>query len=156
MLKFTCTGCRYIYNPYIWDMEQEIEPGTDFFEIREDWTCPVCGESKDSFVELVPIINEPPIIELMTPGEEKHTPFYKRVWDEIIVRIWDEDNLHPTEDEHFIEYLWLFDENIDEVEMVALPDVSALYTFDVSGLEFFEVRLSCNLHWVWKWVEIID
>jgi rubredoxin len=49
MQKFTCTACSYIYNPFIG--EEGIEPGTVFEDIKESWSCPHCGEGKDSFIE---------------------------------------------------------------------------------------------------------
>ena len=41
--------CGYVYDPEKGDPEAGIEPGTAFDALPEDWTCPVCGASKDAF-----------------------------------------------------------------------------------------------------------
>lgn len=51
MKKYMCTVCGYIYNPEEGDTEAGIAPGTPFEDIPDDWTCPVCGVSKDMFKE---------------------------------------------------------------------------------------------------------
>ncbi len=48
--KFRCIVCEYIYDPEMGDPENGIEPGTPFEMLPDDWTCPLCGETKDSFV----------------------------------------------------------------------------------------------------------
>ena len=52
MKKYRCTACGYIYDPVKGDSEGGISAGTHFEELPDDWTCPVCGVSKDQF-ELV-------------------------------------------------------------------------------------------------------
>jgi rubredoxin len=52
MKKWVCTVCGYVYNPEEGDPDGGIAPGTAFEDIPEDWTCPVCGVSKEDF-ELV-------------------------------------------------------------------------------------------------------
>jgi len=47
--KYICTVCDYIYDPAIGDPDSGILPGTPFEEIPEDWECPDCGVSKESF-----------------------------------------------------------------------------------------------------------
>lgn len=49
---YVCNGCGYEYDPGEGDSEGEILPGTTFEEIPEEWTCPVCGEEKDMFIEV--------------------------------------------------------------------------------------------------------
>ena len=51
MKKFECP-CGYIYDPELGDPENDIEAGTPWEEVPEDWCCPVCGLDKDSFTEL--------------------------------------------------------------------------------------------------------
>ncbi|EKN43197.1 acyl-CoA dehydrogenase family protein/electron transfer protein, partial [Clostridium botulinum CFSAN001627] len=41
----------YEYDPSLGDSEGDINPGTTFEKIPEDWTCPACGEGKDMFIE---------------------------------------------------------------------------------------------------------
>jgi rubredoxin len=49
MDKYVCSVCGYVYDPAEGDPENGVEPGTPFEEVPDDWTCPVCGASKDQF-----------------------------------------------------------------------------------------------------------
>jgi len=49
MTKYRCIVCGYIYDPEKGDPQSEIEPGTPFEELPNDWVCPVCGATKDQF-----------------------------------------------------------------------------------------------------------
>ena len=49
MKNYVCTLCGYVYRPAVGDIENGVEPGTEFEEISEDWTCPLCGASKEDF-----------------------------------------------------------------------------------------------------------
>lgn len=46
---YECTICGYKYDPGEGDPENDIEPGTPFEELPDDWVCPVCGAGKDVF-----------------------------------------------------------------------------------------------------------
>lgn len=48
-MKYICTVCEYIYDPAKGDPDSGIEPGTEFADIPDDWTCPLCGVSKSDF-----------------------------------------------------------------------------------------------------------
>lgn len=48
-MNYACALCGYIYRPEKGDIENGIEPGTDYEDIPEDWTCPLCGASKEDF-----------------------------------------------------------------------------------------------------------
>lgn len=48
-MKYVCQLCGYAYNPKKGDIEGGVAPGTDFEDISDDWTCPLCGASKDDF-----------------------------------------------------------------------------------------------------------
>ena len=52
MTKYECGPCGYIYDPEVGDPENDIEPGTSFEDLPEDWTCPICGVGKDMFEEV--------------------------------------------------------------------------------------------------------
>jgi rubredoxin/flavin reductase (DIM6/NTAB) family NADH-FMN oxidoreductase RutF len=52
MNKYECTVCGYIYDPEKGDPDGGIKPGTSFEDIPADWTCPVCGASKDEFKKI--------------------------------------------------------------------------------------------------------
>ena len=49
MNNFVCVLCGYVYRANVGDEENGIEPGTDFEDIPEDWTCPLCGAGKEDF-----------------------------------------------------------------------------------------------------------
>ncbi len=49
MDKYVCTVCSYVYDPQEGDPENDIEPGTKFEDLPDDWQCPVCGASKEEF-----------------------------------------------------------------------------------------------------------
>lgn len=49
---YTCKGCGYEYNPEEGDEENEIEPGTPFDKLPEEYICPKCGEGKESFIKV--------------------------------------------------------------------------------------------------------
>lgn len=44
-----CNVCGYVYDPERGDPDNGIAPGTAFEDISDDWTCPVCGVSKEDF-----------------------------------------------------------------------------------------------------------
>ena len=48
-MKYICELCGYEYDVKSGDIENGIEPGTDFEDIPEDWTCPLCGATKEDF-----------------------------------------------------------------------------------------------------------
>jgi len=47
--SYSCIPCGYIYDPAQGDPEGEIEPGTAFDDLPDDWICPLCGVGKDMF-----------------------------------------------------------------------------------------------------------
>ncbi len=49
MAKWECTVCGYIYDPEKGDSISDIDPGTPYEDLPEDWVCPACGAGKDSF-----------------------------------------------------------------------------------------------------------
>ena len=51
-MKHICTICSYEYDPRLGDEENGIEPRTDFEDLPNDWTCPICGSAKDEFEPL--------------------------------------------------------------------------------------------------------
>lgn len=52
MKKYECTVCGYIYDPEKGDPDSDIEPGTSFEDLPDDWVCPDCGVDKDFFEPL--------------------------------------------------------------------------------------------------------
>jgi rubredoxin len=49
MQKWRCTICDYVYDPELGDPDNDIDAGTSFEELPDDWVCPDCGVEKDSF-----------------------------------------------------------------------------------------------------------
>ena len=51
MDKYVCQACGYVYDPVKGDPDGGIAPGTKLEDIPDDWSCPVCGVGKSSFVK---------------------------------------------------------------------------------------------------------
>lgn len=51
MVIHVCELCGYEYNPKVGDVDNGIEPNTDFEDLPEDWLCPLCGAGKEDFTE---------------------------------------------------------------------------------------------------------
>jgi anaerobic nitric oxide reductase flavorubredoxin len=49
--KWQCP-CGYIYDPAKGDPDNGVKPGTPWEDVPDDWTCPVCGLPKESFVQI--------------------------------------------------------------------------------------------------------
>lgn len=49
MKKYVCELCGYVYDPAVGDPDSGVAPGTDFENLPDDWTCPLCGASKEDF-----------------------------------------------------------------------------------------------------------
>ncbi|MBU1403938.1 MAG: rubredoxin [Proteobacteria bacterium] len=52
MKRYECSVCGYIYDPAIGDPDSGIAPGTSFEDLPGNWSCPICGASKDMFTPL--------------------------------------------------------------------------------------------------------
>lgn len=50
-MKYVCNLCGFIYDEEAGDPESGIAPGTKWEDIPADWTCPLCGASKEEFSE---------------------------------------------------------------------------------------------------------
>ena len=48
MKKWRCKPCGYIYDPTAGD-PPNVEPGTAWEDVPDDWLCPVCGAGKEAF-----------------------------------------------------------------------------------------------------------
>ncbi len=47
--KYRCLACGYIYDPQEGDPSSNIDPGTEFEDLPDDWVCPTCGSPKSMF-----------------------------------------------------------------------------------------------------------
>jgi len=52
MKSYVCNLCGYVYDPAVGDPDAGIAPGTSFTDLPSDWTCPLCGASKEDFSEV--------------------------------------------------------------------------------------------------------
>jgi len=50
--KYRCVVCGHVYDPEEGDPSAGIPPGTAWEDVPENWTCPICGVTKEDFVEL--------------------------------------------------------------------------------------------------------
>ena len=50
--KYRCEVCGYEYDPAVGDPENDIEPGTSFEDLPDDWLCPLCHVGKERFVNI--------------------------------------------------------------------------------------------------------
>lgn len=48
-MRYKCRVCKYIYDPEVGESRSNIEPGTEFEQLPEDWVCPKCGSGKIRF-----------------------------------------------------------------------------------------------------------
>ena len=49
MARYVCTICGYVYDPTQGDPDNGVAAGTNFDDVPDDWTCPVCGAGKEDF-----------------------------------------------------------------------------------------------------------
>ncbi len=49
MDKYVCMICGYVYDPAEGDPDNDVNPGTAWDDVPEDWVCPICGAGKDDF-----------------------------------------------------------------------------------------------------------
>ena len=47
--RYKCAECGHIYDEAEGDPDTDIEPGTLWEDISDDWVCPECGAEKDAF-----------------------------------------------------------------------------------------------------------
>ena len=82
MKKYRCTVCDWIYDPEVGDPDGGIAPGTAFEDIPDDWSCPLCGVTKEDFelveeqIILVSFVNQIHIVFINENGSEIHSHFY--------------------------------------------------------------------------------
>lgn len=51
MIHYVCELCGYEYDPSEGDPENGIDAGTEFEDLPQSWTCPMCGATKEDFAE---------------------------------------------------------------------------------------------------------
>lgn len=50
MRQWICAHCGEIYDEALGN--ESAPPGTRFEDLPDDWTCPICGATKDTFILL--------------------------------------------------------------------------------------------------------
>jgi len=50
-MQYECP-CGYVYDPEVGDPDNGVAAGTPWEEVRDSWTCPVCGLEKEAFTKL--------------------------------------------------------------------------------------------------------
>ncbi len=48
-MKYVCNVCGYVYDEEAGEVSADINPGTKWEDIDEDFTCPLCGVGKEDF-----------------------------------------------------------------------------------------------------------
>lgn len=48
-MKWVCNICGWEYDEEFGSPDNDIEPGTKFEDIPEDFACPLCGVGKEEF-----------------------------------------------------------------------------------------------------------
>ena len=48
-MKYICEICGYVYDEELGLPEENIQPGTKFEDLPDDFVCPECGVEKNMF-----------------------------------------------------------------------------------------------------------
>ncbi len=151
-MRFLCVNCSYIYDESLWEETDGIEPGTCVHEIGEDIHCPGCDGSFEDFSPIedeVIYVDNP---EKLSYIEREHMPhiIYQDT-EKVEVCIGEEDEMHPSGEDHRITAIYLIDDEGHIVEEVfIMADEDPVAEFDISWLELFEIRASCSQHGLWS------
>ncbi|MGR3220764.1 MAG: rubredoxin [Candidatus Anammoxibacter sp.] len=52
MDSWKCVVCGYVYDPEQGDPDNDVNPGTAWGKVPEDWLCPACGVGKSDFEKM--------------------------------------------------------------------------------------------------------
>ncbi len=52
-MRYVCSICGWVYDPGEEMSEPDVELGTPFEDLPEDFACPDCGASKEEFAQEV-------------------------------------------------------------------------------------------------------
>lgn len=149
-MRYLCTNCSHIYDEAIWDNEEWYLAWVKLYDMQDIFSCPVCNEWIDSFQEIVEEVNYIENHENLTWVEDEHFPVIIEEDKKIKIKV-GKDEQHPSLDEHFISNIALYDEYWDLVEEKFLTSTDEwTYIFDNYDLDEYEIRITCNLHWVWS------
>jgi len=150
-MRFLCINCWHIYDESLWEVDDNIEPGTCIDEISQEIHCPSCDGSFEDFspIEDEVIYAENP--EHLSHIEREHMPRIMHLdAHKVEVCVGEEEEMHSSSEEHRVTAIYLVDEEghiVEEIFIMAFEDPVA--EFDISGLDDFEIRASCNQHGLW-------
>ena len=149
-MRFLCINCWHIYDESLWEETDGIDPGTCIDQISEDIHCPSCD---GSFEDYSPIEDEVIYIDdihKMSHVEREHMPQIDYL-DSERVEVSIGEELHSSNDDHRITAIYLVDDEWHIVEEIfIMPDEDPVAEFDISWIESFEIRASCNQHGLWS------
>jgi len=49
MKQYICSVCGFVYDEAAGIPKDGIKPGTQWAQLADSWTCPVCGAAKSEF-----------------------------------------------------------------------------------------------------------
>ena len=78
---------------------------------------------------------------------EKHVPYIEKTDKGILVKV-GQNQMHPMEEKHFIEWIQVFADGISHRRFLKPGDTPEAF-FEISA-ESLEVREYCNIHGLWK------
>ena len=115
-------------------MELSLEPGTCIDSIPEDIHCPVCDAS---FEEFSPIEDEIIYVDHtahLSHIERQHIPrVVHQDVQKVEVCVGEEDEMHPSDQQHRISALYLVDDEGHIIEEIfIMPDEDPIAEFDIS------------------------
>lgn len=148
-MKYLCTNCGYIYDESFWDKDENIKAWTKFFDLWNDYVCPICWEESQDFQEIIEEINYLDKDNLIWIDLEHFIDIKKLdAWKiEVLVGKW---GLHPSWEEHKINHIYLLDEYWDLVDEKFLSTwEDPIVEFDVSDLDEYTIIARCTIHWLW-------
>ncbi|BDV01502.1 hypothetical protein TDMWS_15870 [Thermodesulfomicrobium sp. WS] len=76
MERWECP-CGYVYDPAEGDAEHNIQAGTAFEDLPEDWVCPKCGAEKSYFENSKKSIDPYPACSLVGQAGEARKPWLR-------------------------------------------------------------------------------
>lgn len=150
-MRFLCANCWHIYDESLGEETDGIDPGTGIDEIPEDIHCPSCDGSFDDFSVIEDEVIYADDMNKLSHIEREHMPRIIHLDDQKVeVCIGEEEEMHPSGEDHRVTAIYLVDDEwhiVEEVFIMTYEDPVA--EFDISGLDDFEIRASCSQHGLW-------
>ncbi|HIQ87481.1 MAG TPA: rubredoxin [Candidatus Scatomorpha gallistercoris] len=50
MLKYICEHCGFVFDEDEFIPGMGLPEGSGFYDLPDDWSCPLCGAAKDDFL----------------------------------------------------------------------------------------------------------